>query len=498
MKVTLISLDQMIISCGVRTISACLKDRGHSVEIIFARAVTGRPLPDAVLDRIAERCDGSGIVGVSLMSNSFPQAVALTDRLRRGCRAPIVWGGVHPTFRPEECLAYADIVCVGEGEEAMCRLADAVARGERGGGIPGLWTRRDGVVLRGGVAPLVEDLDALPATDFGPEGHVIRDGDELREMTPEVFEKFLTKRDAGGGKFVAEYYVTTSRGCPFRCTYCASSTIKDLYEGQQFFRLRSPTKVVDEVCALTAQFPFIRWIYFADDDLFAAPMGRLEEFTRLWRERVGLPFYATTAPWSYDEAKARMLRDAGMEILNIGIQSVSAHSARLYRRPTTREKLASVTESVARLGLRQPPVYDFILDNPYENDADRLENLDFILSIPRPVRLQLFSLVPFPGTELYDRMKADNLLADEAKMIHTKSYSYPTPGYVNMLIFLAGAGVSRWALRALRTEPFLWLCDNRVARCAFKAAPYGLFVAVVRRGLNFRFWRSNAHAKGDA
>lgn len=498
MKVTLISLDQMIISGGVRTVSSCLKARGHAVEIIFARAVTGRPLSGAVMDRIAARCAESGLVGISLMSNSYPQAVALTQSLRRSVRAPIVWGGVHPTFRPEECLAHADVVCVGEGESAMCDLADAVVRGETGRGIAGMWTRSGDGIVPGGVAPLVEDLDALPPTDFGPEGHAIRDGEALRDMTPELFEKFLTKRDAGGGKFVAEYYVATSRGCPFRCTYCASNTIKELYEGRHFFRLRNPARVVDEVAGLTARFPFIRWIYFADDDLFAAPVARLEEFTRLWRERVGLPFYATTAPWSYDQAKAALLRDAGMEVLNIGIQSVSEHSARLYRRPATREKLERVTESVARLGLRQPPIYDFILDNPYETDADRLENLDFILSIPRPMRLQLFSLVPFPGTELYNRMKADGLLADEEKMIYAKSYSYPAPDYINMLTFLAGTGFSRGLLRTLRARPFLWLFHNPAARWAFRAAPYGFFVAVVRRGLNFRFWRSNSDAKGDA
>jgi len=498
MKVTLISLDQMIISSGVRTISSGLRERGHATEILFARAVTGRPLSEKVLEALTTRCAGSGLVGLSLMSNAYPQAVALTQALRRRVCVPIVWGGVHPTFRPEESLAHADIVCVGEGETAMCDLADAVARGDTGQGIAGLWTRGKDGIVRGGVASLAESLDALPAADLGPEGHAIRDGDALLDMTPALFEKFLTKRDAGGGRFVAEYYVSTSRGCPFRCAYCASSTIKALYGGRRFFRLRSPVKVVEEVVALTGRFPFIRWIYFADDDLFATPISRLEEFTRLWRERVGLPFYATTAPWSYDETKAALLRDAGLEILNIGIQSVSERSARLYRRPTSRETLARVTASVARLGLRQPPVYDFILDNPYETDADRLENLDFILSLPRPLRLQLFSLVAFPGTELYDRMKADGLLADEAAMIYSKSYSYPAPDYINMLTFLAGTSVSRGLLRALRTRPFLWLFHNRAARWAFRVAPYGFFVAVVRRGLNFRFWRWNADAKGDA
>ena len=157
MKITLISLDQMIISGGVRTISACLKARGHSVEVIFARAVTGRPLSDAVADRIAARCAASGLVGLSLMSISRPQAVALTRRLRTRLSAPIVWGGVHPTFCPEECLAHADIVCVGEGEAAMCALADALARGESGRGIAGLWTRQEGKTIAAGAAPLAED-----------------------------------------------------------------------------------------------------------------------------------------------------------------------------------------------------------------------------------------------------------------------------------------------------------------------------------------------------
>jgi radical SAM superfamily enzyme YgiQ (UPF0313 family) len=488
--------------------SACLKARGHAIHVIFARAVTGRPLPQPVMDAIAERCVGNGLVGLSLMSNHFPHAVTLTRRLKERGIGPVIWGGVYPTFCPEDSLQHADMVCVGEGEAAIVALAEALASAEGAGGgcsigpmgrigpmVPGV--RHRGPPAPPGPGALTENLDALPLPDFGPEGHAVRDGSQVLDMTPALFEKFLTKRETSTGEYVAEYYVATSRGCPYRCAYCASHTLKALYPGQRFFRLRDPERVVAEVEVLRARFPFVRWIYFSDDDLFASPPERLARFCELWRARIGLPFYATTTPWSYDEAKARRLRDAGMEILNIGIQAVSAHGSRLYRRPVTRAMLEQVTASAARLGLRLPPLYDFILDNPYESTADRLESLDFVLTLPRPVRLQLFSLVPFPGTEIHRRMKADGLLPDEDKAIYSKSYSYPAADYLNMLMFLAGAGFPRTLLKALRARPFLWLFHNRLARRAFHAVPYGLFVSAVRRVFNWRFWRSNLAPKGD-
>ncbi|MFZ5366050.1 MAG: B12-binding domain-containing radical SAM protein [Patescibacteria group bacterium] len=497
MKITLISLDQMIISYGLRLISSCLKKDGHEVEMIFARAVIGRPLPADVENQVVRLCQSSDLIGISLMSNHFPQAISLTQKIKKKLNVPIIWGGVHPTFCPEESLKYADMVCLGEGEESMLRLVKRMKAGQEITKTPGIWFKKNGEIIKNETESLVGDLDSLPFPDFGPEGHFIRDGRKVKKMTKDLFEKFLTKRETPNGEFVAEYYISTSRGCPFRCAYCASNTIKNLYHGQRFFRLRRPEKVIEEVKTLVDKFNFIKWIYFADDDLLASPIERIKIFCYFWKKEIDLPFYATVAPWSYSEEKLRLFLDAGLGIINMGIQTVSKRGVRVYHRLAPKKKLREITSSIHKLKLPMPPLYDFILDNPYESDKDRLENLDFILKIPKPRKFQLFSLVPFPGTEIYTRMKNDGLLTDEEKMIYQKSYSYPEANYINMLTYLANTDFPTSVVKLLRGRIFLFLFNNKVSKWLFKKIPYSAFLILARNLFNLRFWRFNIKPKGE-
>ena len=138
MKVVLISLDREIMCIGVRLLSACLRQAGHETRVIFLplrdsrrqAAVSRLHYPQVVLDDVTELCQDAGLVGLSLMTNQFLQAVAVTEHLKRELTVPVIWGGVHPTVSPEECLVYADMVCVGEGEETLIELVDRLAQGE--------------------------------------------------------------------------------------------------------------------------------------------------------------------------------------------------------------------------------------------------------------------------------------------------------------------------------------------------------------------------------
>lgn len=495
MKIAIISLDQMIISYGVRLISSSLKKEGFQVKVIFARAIIGQPLSVSVENQIIKLCKDSDLVGLSLMSNHFPHAISLTKRIKKRLNVPVVWGGVHPTFCPEESLEYADMVCVGEGEVAMVELTKSLKR--KSNNIKGIWIKNRGKIIRSNIQPLVEDLDSLPLPDFGPEEHFVRDGEKIKRMTNNLFRDFLTKRETAKGNFVAEYYISSSRGCPFRCAYCASNTVKGLYPKQKFFRLRSPDKVIEEVKELTKKFPFIKWIYFSDDDLLASPIGRVKNFCELWKKEIGLPFYATVAPWSYSEEKFKLFLDAGLGVINMGIQTVSKKGGEVYRRIFPKNKLKSIIKSIHKLNPPLPPLYDFILDNPYENDKDKFESLDFILSIPKPMRLQLFSLVPFPGTEIYSKMKMDGLLSDPKKMIYQKCYSYPEATYVNMLMFLASNNFPTNIINILKSEIFVLIFNSSIAKYILKTIPYSSFLVLARNLFNFRFWRFNITAKGN-
>lgn len=497
LKITLISMDQMIISYGLRLISTCLKEAGFEVEMVFARALIGQPFPEKTEEQIVKLCAKSDLVGISLMSNHFPHAISLTKKIKSKIKAPVIWGGVHPTFCPEESLKYVDMICVGEGEQLMVDLAVKIKNKKRDFRIPGLWLKKNERIIKNENLMLTHELDSLPFPDYGPEEHYIRDKQKIRKMTKKLFRQYLTKRETADGEYVAEYYISTSRGCPFRCAYCASNTIKNLYPGQKFFRLRSIEKVIEEVKFLRSKYDFIRWIYFADDDLLASPIDRVKNFCTLWKKEIDLPFYATVAPWSYQEEKLKLFLGAGLKIINMGIQTVSRKGGLAFHRMVPKTRLKQIIRSIHKLKTPLAPVYDFILDNPYEGDKEKLENLDFILSIPKPRRLQLFSLIPFPGTEIYTRMKEDGILSDDEEMIYKRSYSYPQASFINMLMFLANTNFPTSLIKLMRQKIFLTVLNSKGLKWVFKKIPYSTFLFMARNLINFRYWRFNLTPKGN-
>jgi radical SAM superfamily enzyme YgiQ (UPF0313 family) len=115
-KVTLISPYYNVTANGLRLISSYLKQHGHEVNLIFLNVPNsklGSKLTESVVSDILNLCESSDLIGLSLMTNHFVLAKELTLEIKKRLRAPIIWGGIHPTVQPDECLQYADMVCLG-------------------------------------------------------------------------------------------------------------------------------------------------------------------------------------------------------------------------------------------------------------------------------------------------------------------------------------------------------------------------------------------------
>src|SRR4051794_19263052 len=178
-------------SIGPGFIAAYLREHGH--EVAFVRARLDDADADVVARVAAERPD---LLGLSLTTRQWLRARRLVAAIRARIDVPVIAGGLHPTFSPEAVLAAEgfDYVCLGEGEEAMLDLAD----GRSPGAIENVW-------VRGGARPAlrapIDPVDGLP--------WVARD---LLDEPPGVA------------------HMTTQRGCPFPCTYCAAHIYRELYE----------------------------------------------------------------------------------------------------------------------------------------------------------------------------------------------------------------------------------------------------------------------------
>lgn len=451
MRVVLISPYPDITAFGVRAISAFLRENGVSTRLVFlpdplGDALTDQPdrYPPDVLETLVPLCADADLIGVSLMTNYADNAAQITKALRGRSQAPVLWGGVHPTIRPAECLEIADLVCVGDGEQAILDVVRALEQGASVAAIPNIWSKGlDGKVNANAVRPLSPDLDALPAPDWSHEDHFIWDGAAgLVPLTPAVTEHFLAGGTVSRLLSRVGYQTMTGRGCPHRCAYCVNDAIKSLYGAKGYLRWRSVPHVMAELEQARKAMPFIGYVWISDDAFFARPLEEIREFCRQYKARVGLPFTCLGSPATITREKMDALIEAGLVYLQMGVQTGSPRIQALFNRQAmgNDKMLAAMAVINAYKDRMLPPSYDFILDTPYETLADRLDSVRFIARIPKPFRLQPFSLVLYPGTKLAAMAAADGLLTDERRDVYTKSYTMRRPDYVNFLILLAKGG----------------------------------------------------------
>lgn len=459
MNITLITPTPPDINAfGTRIISSILKKEGFRTKIIFLPGGIEHlrfdssyiyQYPEHTLRQITDLCRDADLVGFSLMSLYFDRAVQVSRHLRDQLRVPIIWGGVHPTYRPEQSLEYADMICIGEGERAVVELTKRMSRGEQPRDVPGCWFNNDGAIIRNGPAPIVENLDELPFVDYDLGDHYVfqwRSGDIVRIDESIMKEQFLRLPYFNDRHLIA-YRIMTSRGCPHKCSYCASSATMRL-------RRRSVDNVMRELEEILRRFPYVEVISLFDDTFFAAPVEYFEEFRNQYKKRIGLPLHAQCSPTTLTERKLDLLLDAGLYYTEMGIQTGSDRIKKMYRRMDSNEKMI---EAAGLLDRRRSamlvPDYHIILDNPWETTEDVLATLRLLLRLPGKYKLQLSSLIFFPGTELNDRARREGILKDELNEVCRKPFTHPNGTYLNYLIFLAGfPAVPRWLLKFLSRD----------------------------------------------
>ncbi len=483
MKIALVSPYSDITSLGIRQLSSVLKPSGHEVHQVFiphAPSEEGSPEPysQSLLDQFKEIALECDMAGISLMTNYFFRALRLTEALRSSGREILtIWGGIHPTIRPEECLEHADLVCVGEGEEATLELAEALDSGSDFAGIQNIWLKKEGKVVRNPARPLLQNLNELPFPDYDLENCWIWDAEEnvfqrgswsllQRSMSAGPISKILNK---------TAYQTIATRGCPHNCTYCCNNVLRELYDNQQYVRRRNTENILDELSSAIERMPFIKVIGFSDDSFFAASEKKIREFSSRYKEVIGLPFFCLGSPLTITEGKLEALTDAGLFGLQMGIQSGSRSIQKLYNRPISNERILKTARTINRFRDRMiPPTYDFIIDNPFESRSDVLETLALIRRLPKPRRIQLFSLVIFPETKLYRHAIEQGKVMDKFMTGYEKEYHKREAGYLNLLLGLHRYPVPGFLLAAASHPRIVALFDrklfNRVYEALYKLA----------------------------
>lgn len=387
---------------GISTLAPLLKRDGHDVRLLFLPQFfegISYKLRRYETEKVLDFIKGAEIVGVNSFSENHSQMVNLVDSIKKSLDVTVVWGGIHATLRPEECIDHADFVCIGEGEKAMSELAKRLEGGRSAGDVKNLISRdRHPVKKNPELYPLI-NLDELLSLDYDLNSqYLFRDGMIRNVAEPDY-----------GGSFIA----FSARGCPFRCSYCCSGVIHDMYKTEKVCRQRSIDNVLSDLRKIKSSFPSCSHIWFNEADFIVGKTQKdIEYFAVKYKDDIGVPFSIWSNPASITDGIAGALKGAGLTGMNIGTVNGSARvQESVYKRHASASLYLEKAATLKRHDIGTE--YDFILCNPYEKEEDIVETIRLLLRLPKPFKTVIYTLTYFPGTELYDAALRDGKIKEK-------------------------------------------------------------------------------------
>lgn len=369
---------------GLAYLASMLEKSGHEVKIIDAPALD-LSIPQ-IKDILSK--DQPEIIGITASTPMIHDAYNVARAAKEVCpNSTVILGGPHPTFLPIETLQEcpsADIVCIGEGEETIVELAETIKGKMDLSGVRGIAFRtRDGRIVRTEPRPLIRDLDSLPF----PAWHLLS------------MDKYTVL-----GKKAVICHVMSSRGCPFQCIFCSSSRVF----GKKY-RARSAKNVVDEIEFLVSEYN-PGSIEFSDDE-FTLNQKRTEEIcSELKRRGIDIAWACGSRVDTISRSLLRKMREAGCSFIYYGIESASQRILDFIKKGITIEQIKRAVEMTKEAGIKM--MGSFIVGFPDETREEIKSTLHF----PKKLNIdyvQFTIATPYPGTELYEMAKRENLLLTE-------------------------------------------------------------------------------------
>jgi radical SAM superfamily enzyme YgiQ (UPF0313 family) len=453
--VLLISLQKDLDTIGLKSLHNYLLVNSYHSNILFMPESNKSGIGELEAKRVCDFVDKLSplFIAISIMSTEYQTAIELSRILKiHAPSIPLVWGGIHPTIAPETCLDHIDFGCIGEGEQTLLDLANALNRGIAPHGINNLFYRGGNGIIKNPLYPTISDLNTLPDSEHIPKNSHILHGDVIERINIKSFRKY--SRYSG-----TTYSAITSRGCPFSCSYCCNNALAAIY-GVKEVRFRDSEGVIRELRKAVVGNPFIRQINFQDDCFLARSNSDLKLFCDLYKKEVNRPFVIRSIPTFVTEDKIATLKSAGLAWVSLGLQSGSDRvCSDVYNRKSLRKDFLKAANIIKKYDIAA--FYDVILDNPFETEQDQLQTIETLTSIPKPFYTQYFSLSFYPGTELRERAEREGLI--DTKEYQTKDYLLYSKSTTNKLVRLSAFVPASWM------ESLLNMHHKNQKSIAFKA-----------------------------
>jgi len=402
---TAINSDKVFPS-GIAYISSTLKSNGYSVHCLDLAFVT-QDQHESVLCNALQKT-GAEVVGINGFSNEFSDIKLIVNMIRKYDPAIIIIAGGHMVSSdPERIHSWLslDFAVVGEGEETIIELADALETQSDYSAIPGIVFKMDNKSVKTSEREVKNDINNIPFPDYN--------GFNFSQY---LYYKNNFPRDFFSLSFdnPRNIPIVAARSCPYKCTFCSHSIKK--------YRMRSLDSIFEEIDLLVSTFGATGLTIY--DDLFAVDAKRLDDFSRRISPK-GLTWQCQVRADLADRDLLMRLRSAGCSTVSYGFESLNddvLHSMKKHISSRDVKNAAKVTYE-SKLFVQA----NFL----FGDSADTVESIDETLNWWAANRVYGINLSPirvFPGTALYEDFVRRGLITDELKYIEN---GFPFPFLIN-------------------------------------------------------------------
>lgn len=330
------------------------------------------------------------IVGISAMhheAQASKQLAGLIKNTKKNC--VVVIGGAYPSSDYESCLKCKDIdfAVINEGEEAFLELIKYIEEQKPVENVKGVAYRKDGVTIFNGNRAPIEDLDAIPYPDYS----LVDMNLYFYGTRPGITNPIYWKKKAVN--------IMTSRGCPFKCTYCHKIFGKHI-------RYRSIDNVMGEISFLHRKYK-IEEVEFLDD-CFNLNLKRAKKLLDALIEskmNLKISFPNGLRVDCIDKELVDKLKGANTYKVSFGIETASPRLQSKIRKNINLEKAKRTITIVAESGIHTTGF--FMLGLPSETEQEMKMTINYALNSSLH-SVSFLILTPFPGTEIWEHACSNN------------------------------------------------------------------------------------------
>jgi radical SAM superfamily enzyme YgiQ (UPF0313 family) len=364
-----------------------LEKHGFSVDIVETHAKDRKENIQTILRDIAIR--RPRFIGLASFVTDYDIVVSLAKEIKKRSDVKILVGNAHPSIAPEDFL-YAgspfDIVVRGEGELTLKQILTEYRKESD----PDLDQIAGIAFLKEGTVKITKNRELMDLSECGmPTYHKI----DMRWYQRPT--KYIIRRLA-----MSAAVIYIGRGCPFRCSFCASDSVwqaNDRPQGMPAVRKRPMTHVIEELRILQDLYHFD--FFYILDDTFGVRRDDIVAFCQAYKESGLEMLWAaeTRVNCISDEKIVTILRDAGCIQLDFGVETGSPKLLHRIRKATSVEQTIVAFDLCKKNGIRT--FANILLNLPGEEDDDLRLTHELLAKI-KPTYTSVGVTMPYPGTEI--------------------------------------------------------------------------------------------------